>query len=254
MPSGETRGATAPDTTDAGTRASVHPRVLLIDDDEKWCRIMHNYLTRHRLSVTTVLNGKTGIHRALSQNWELIVLDVMLPDVDGFEVLQRIREQSSVPILMLTARGDEADRIDGLEFGADDYVPKTFSTPELIARIKAVIRRGSNNFPSQVKDSILIVGGLRIQLDSFRVFLDDAEIALSPVEYALLVSLARTKGKVRSRDELFAEISARQTLTVRAIDVHISTLRRKLGDNPDAPRYIRTSRGHGYMLVDPSVP
>ena len=226
------------------------PRVLLIDDDEKWCRIFSSYLERHGYSVTVARHGRIGKDRATAQRWDLVVLDVMLPDIDGFEVLKAIRQKSSVPVIMLTARGDDTDRIDALDIGADDYLPKTISTREMLARIRAVLRRATDSFPSTNKNSILLVGQIKIFMDAYRVFLAGEEIALTPVEYSLLVCLASAAGKVRTREELFSEISNRQSVTQRAIDVHVSTLRRKLGDNPETPRFIRTVRSHGYMLVE----
>ena len=234
------------------TRPEVTNKLLLIDDDEKWCRALTGYLVRHGYSVTSAGDGRIGQDRAAAARWDLIILDVMLPDIDGFEVLKAIRQKSSVPVMMLTARADETDRIDGLDIGADDYLPKTFSTREILARIRAVLRRANDNFPSTNKNAILKVGEIRIHLKAYRAFLGAEELALTPVEYSLLVSLARAAGNARSREELFAEISNRQSVTQRAIDVHVSTLRRKLGDGPENPRYIWTVRSHGYMLVDPA--
>jgi two-component system response regulator CpxR len=227
---------------------------LLIDDDEKWCRVLSQYLGRHGYAVRPVPSGPKGVEAALSRPWDLVILDVMLPDIDGFEVLKRIRAKSAVPILILTARSDEADRIDGLDFGADDYLLKTFSMQELLARIRAVTRRGGDRTTGRPDPQLLQIGGLRIHLDAYRVFVGENEVILAPVEYALLVCLARAKGKVQSREALFSSISDRRSLTMRAVDVHVSTLRRKLGDSSERPRYIRTSRGHGYMLIDPSLP
>jgi two-component system response regulator CpxR len=224
--------------------------LLLIDDDEKWCRIFSSYLERHGYSVSAARHGRIGKDRATTQRWDMVILDVMLPDIDGFEVLKAIRQKSSVPVIMLTARGDDTDRIDALDIGADDYLPKTISTREMLARIRASLRRATDNFPSTNKNSILLVGPIKILVDAYRVFLAGEEIALTPVEYSLLVCLASAAGKVRTREELFSEISHRQSATQRAIDVHVSTLRRKLGDNPETPRFIRTVRNHGYMLVD----
>jgi DNA-binding response OmpR family regulator len=236
----------------SGPRPEVSAKLLLIDDDEKWCRVLTSYLERHGYSVTTARDGRIGRDRAAAARWDLIILDVMLPDIDGFEVLKSIRQKSSVPVVMLTARGDDTDRIDGLDIGADDYLPKTFSTREMLARIRAVLRRATDNFPSTNKNSVLVVGQIKIYLEAYRAFLGAEELSLTPVEYSLLVSLAGAAGKARSREELFAEISNRQSVTQRAIDVHVSTLRRKLGDSPESPRYIRTVRSHGYMLVDPA--
>jgi DNA-binding response OmpR family regulator len=183
-----------------------------------------------------------------------VILDVMLPGLDGFEVLKQIRRTSNVPVLMLTARGDEADRIVGLEIGADDYLPKTFSTRELLARLRAVTRRAAarNSEKTEAVPEI-VVGPLRINPDSRTALLDDRRLDLTPVEFDLLVSLGRARGRVKSRDALLEEIREREyEVFDRSIDVHISLLRRKLGDDPKEPRFIRTLRSAGYMLIDPA--
>lgn len=230
----------------------TRPRVLHIDDDEKYCRFVNDYLGRHGYAVTSVSDGTQGLQRLLAEPWELVMLDVMLPDIDGFKLLRKIRQASQVPVLMLTARGDELDRIDGLDFGADDYVPKIFSQRELLARIAAVLRRLR---PGEGRPSDeLVVGRLRIRPSAHRVFLNEEEIQLTPLEFAILVSLARSKGRGKSRIDLVNEISDHRHLHSRLIDVHIFSLRKKLGEGPEASRYIRTVRNVGYMLVDPDSP
>jgi DNA-binding response OmpR family regulator len=196
----------------------------------------------------------------------------MLPGLDGFEVLKQIRHTSDVPVLMLTARGDEADRIVGLEIGADDYLPKTFSTRELLARLRAVTRR-SSRAPAAGRegDSEIVIDKLRINaaregdseivIDKLRInpgartaALDDHALVLTPVEFELLLSLARAKGRVKTRDHLLEEIREREyEVFDRSIDVHISALRKKLGDDPKTPLFIRTVRAVGYMLIDPDA-
>ncbi|MEO7319987.1 MAG: response regulator transcription factor, partial [Chthoniobacteraceae bacterium] len=186
--------------------------------------------------------------------WSAVILDLMLPGLDGFEVLKQIRHKSDVPVLMLTARGDEADRIVGLEIGADDYLPKTFSTRELLARIRAVTRRTTRATPGAAADKEIVIAGLRIRPGSRTAVLGDAPLTLTPVEFELLLSLARAKGRVKTRDHLLEEIRDRDyEVFDRSIDVHISALRRKLGDDPKAPRFIRTVRAAGYMLLDPDA-
>ena len=193
--------------------------------------------------------------RAAAESWQAVILDVMLPGMDGFEVLKRIRKTSDVPVLMLTARGDEADRIVGLEIGADDYLPKTFSTRELLARLRAVVRRGATRPPADRVAADIVVGPLRVMPASRTALLRDAPLTLTPVEFDLLASLARAAGRVRSRERLLEEIRAREyEVFDRSVDVHISTLRRKLGDNPREPAFIRTVRSAGYMLIDPAAP
>lgn len=232
-------------------------RLLVIDDDRKLCRLIRDYLEPLGYAVEAVHDGSAGAARAVAEAWHAIILDVMLPGLDGFQVLQQIRKTSNVPVLMLTARGDEADRIVGLEIGADDYLPKTFSSRELLARLRAVTRRtqvprvGSGFHDEPTEE--LVVGPLRIQPETRTAVVNDRPMVLTPVEFDLLVSLARARGRVRSREQLLDEIRDRNfDVFDRSIDVHISALRRKLGDDAKAPRFIRTLRSAGYMLVDPN--
>lgn len=227
------------------------PRLLLIDDDRKLCRLIAAYLQPLGYDVTAVHTGPEGIERA-AEPWQALILDLMLPGMDGFEVLKQIRKTSDVPVLMLTARGDEADRIVGLEIGADDYLPKTFSTRELLARLRAVIRRSSLRRDKPAADAPeLLAGPLRMSLGARVVTLDDKPLDVTPVEFDLLACLIRARGRVKSREQLLEEIRDRNyEVFDRSIDVHISALRKKLGDDPKAPRFIRTVRTAGYMLID----
>lgn len=236
-------------TTPSGTR------VLIIDDDRKLCRLIRDYLSPMGYSIEAVHTGPEGVERAAAETWQAVILDLMLPGMDGFEVLKRIRARSEVPVLMLTARGDEADRIVGLEIGADDYLPKTFSTRELLARLRAVTRRSTRSTPSEESAPEEIrVGSIRILPDTRKALLNDTPVDLTPVEFDLLTSLARAKGRVRSREALLEEIRDRNyDVFDRSIDVHISALRRKLDDDPKEPRFIRTYRGAGYMLINPDA-
>lgn len=230
-------------------------RLLMIDDDRKLCRLVRTYLEPLGFDVTPVHEGALGVARALdpAESWHGIILDVMLPGLDGFEVLKRIRQQSSVPVLMLTARGDETDRIVGLEVGADDYLPKTFSTRELLARLRAVLRRAATPVAgSSAPAQETIIGPLRMNLDARMAWLEDKPLTLTPVEYDLLASLAKARGRVKSREALLDECRDRNyDVFDRSVDVHISSLRRKLGDDAKSPRFIRTLRSAGYMLVAP---
>lgn len=228
-------------------------RVLVIDDDRKLCRLIRDYLAPMGYEVTAIHNGTDGAASAAAEPWHAVILDVMLPGMDGFEVLKQIRRTSNVPVLMLTARGDEADRIVGLEIGADDYLPKTFSTRELLARLRAVTRRGLAMVPQDADAPREIVAGhLRVNNSSRTAVLGDQPLPLTPVEFDLLLSLAAAKGRIKSRDALLDEIRNRNyEVFDRSIDVHISALRKKLGDDPKCPRFIRTVRSAGYMLVDP---
>lgn len=230
-------------------------RVLVIDDDRKFCRLVKDYLEPMGYAVSLVHTGPEGVESATASRWDAVILDVMLPGMDGFTVLKSIRARSQVPVLMLTARGDEADRIVGLEIGADDYLPKTFSTRELLARLRAVIRRAR---PSEALEDSgaaeLVVGPLRLNIDARVALLHDQPLVLTPVEFDLLASLAKAKGRVRTREHLLEQIRSRDyEVFDRSIDVHISALRKKLGDDPKTPRFIRTLRSAGYMLINPAA-
>ncbi len=237
------------------SETSAH-RILVIDDDRKLCRLIRDYLEPMGYAVELAHTGPDGVERATTEAWQAVILDVMLPGLDGFEVLKRIRAKADVPVLMLTARGDEADRIVGLEIGADDYLPKTFSTRELLARLRAVTRRqGRTVKPGEEAPEEYVVGPLRVVPDTRTAVLGDQPLALTPVEFDLLASLARAKGRVRSREALLEECRERDyDVFDRSIDVHISALRKKLGDDPKQPRFIRTYRGAGYMLINPDAP
>jgi two-component system response regulator CpxR len=224
--------------------------VLVIDDDRKLCRLIAEYLEPMGYAVSAVHTGPEGVEKATTESWHAVILDVMLPGLDGFEVLKQIRSRSDVPVLMLTARGDEADRIVGLEIGADDYLPKTFSTRELLARLRAVTRRASRKEGEASPE--IVVGPLRVNPDSRTAVLGDQPLALTPVEFDLLASLAEARGRVKSREQLLEEIRDRNyDVYDRSIDVHISALRRKLGDDSKEPRFIKTVRAAGYMLIHP---
>jgi DNA-binding response OmpR family regulator len=176
----------------------------------------------------------------------------MLPGLDGFELLRELRKTHDTPVLMLTARGEEADRIVGLEMGADDYLPKTFSSRELLARLRAVMRRGVRRAAAEPAAE-LVVGALRLDLGTRVVVLDDHPLTLTPVEFDLLAALARTPGRIRTREQLLEEIRDRDyDVFDRSVDVHISALRKKLGDDPRDPRFIQTVRSAGYLLRRPA--
>lgn len=234
---------------------SSSARVLVIDDDRKLCRLIGDYLAPLGYRVDAVHTGPEGVARATGETWHAVLLDLMLPGMDGFEVLKQIRKSSDVPVLMLTARGDEADRIVGLEIGADDYLPKTFSTRELLARLRAVTRRTLRRpAPESAAPETLVVGELCISPETRSARVGERPLDLTPVEFDLLTLLARSKGRVRTRESLLEEARDRNfDVFDRSIDVHISALRRKLGDDPKQPRFIRTYRGAGYMLINPDV-
>ena len=230
-------------------------KVLLVDDDQKLCRLIQEYLKPMGYMVDAVHTGKEGLKKALTGEYQVMILDVMLPGMDGFEVLKALRKESDMPVLMLTARGDETDRIVGLEVGADDYLPKTFSTRELLARLRAVTRRyyrpSAPAAPEQPA-ATLIAGNLVIHPKSREVFLDEELLSLTPIEYDLLTSLANAAGRVLTRDQLLDSVAGRSyDVFDRSIDVHISSLRRKLKDDPRDPTYIKTIRSAGYMFCIP---
>jgi DNA-binding response OmpR family regulator len=237
--------------------AAGRTRVLVIDDDRKLCRLIKEYLEPMGYAVAAAHTGPDGVEAAAADgaNWHAVILDVMLPGMDGFEVLKQIRKRSDVPVLMLTARGEEADRIVGLEIGADDYLPKTFSTRELLARLRAVTRRAAR--PGAKDDDAepeLVVGPLRVNTGARTAMLGDQPLTLTPVEFDLLASLARSRGRVKTREALLDECRDRNyDVFDRSIDVHISALRKKLGDDPKAPRFIRTVRAAGYLLINPEA-
>lgn len=228
-------------------------RILLIDDDLKLCRLISDYLGPLGYEITAVHNGREGLSRATGGGFAAIILDVMLPGMNGHEILGQLRQVSTIPILMLTAMDDEADRIAGLEMGADDYLPKTFSMRELLARLRAVIRRSrivSSTISNQDNGTEIIVQDLLIAPEARKASLAGQQLLLTPVEYDLVLCLARAADRVVSREQLLNEITDRNyEVFDRSIDVHISSLRRKLGDEARNPRYIRTIRSAGYMMI-----
>jgi two-component system response regulator CpxR len=232
-------------------------RVLMIDDDRRLCALVRDYLTPMGYHVEMVHTGTEGAEMAVAKHWHAVLLDVMLPGCDGFEVLKRIRAKSMVPVLMLTARGDESDRIVGLEIGADDYLPKTFSTRELLARLRAATRRaGIAKVVEQDKPiAELHAGPIQLNPDARLATLDGKPLALTPVEYDLLAALMKAKGRIKTREHLLDSLRDREWgVFDRSIDVHIAALRKKLGDDAHAPRFIRTVRAAGYLFIDPNHP
>jgi len=233
--------------------SSVSARILLVEDDRKLARLLVDLLLAHGHSAVAVHDGHTGIERARDERWSLVILDVMLPGLDGFDVLRRLRRVSQVPVLMLTARGADEDRVAGLDGGADDYVAKTASSRELVARIGALLRRAALAPPAPGPHDQLVAGDLYLDVAARTARLGDRRLSLTPVELDLLIALLRFRGRVRSREQLLEQVRGRELGAFdRSIDVHIAALRRKLGDDPRSPRYIRTVRSAGYMLVDPA--
>ena len=226
-------------------------RILIIDDDVKLCRLAGDYLAPFGFNVTSVHTGIDGLEKIKDDVFDAVILDVMLPGMDGFAVLKQIRQISNVPVMMLTALGDEADRIVGLEIGADDYLPKTFSNREMLARLRALTRRSQMTSGQTKNDgNETIVGDIYINSSTRESTLDGQSLSLTALEFDLLLCLTRSAGKVLTRDTLLDEIAGRNyDVFDRSIDVHISSLRRKLGDDSKHPRFIKTVRSVGYMLV-----
>ncbi|HKU43258.1 MAG TPA: response regulator transcription factor [Polyangiales bacterium] len=221
-------------------------QALLIDDDQRLSELLQSYFAPHGVEITHAADGRTGLARLEQRGFDVILLDLTMPGMDGLEVCRRIREHSAVPIVMLTARGDETDRVVGLELGADDYLPKPFSPRELLARMRAVLRRTS----PAVHSEKVRVRDLEIDVGSRQVTVAGKPVELTALELDLLLALARRAGRVVTRDALFGLAGRGDTVVNdRTVDVHISHLRSKLGDDSRRQQRIRTVRGVGYVLV-----
>ena len=242
-------------------------RALLVDDDRDLARLLSDYLGNHEVVLTHVEDGPRGLAALAKDSFDVVLLDVMLPGIDGFEVCRRIRAAHDVPIVMLTARGDDADRIVGLEIGADDYVPKPFNPRELLARVRAVLRRarpaaqpGDEASKPAARERIA-VGPLEIDHAARVVKKDGVEVTLTSFEYRILLVLARRAGETVTREELAAEVREPAQVKAqgkgatydpsvdRSLDVHVSRLRQKLEEDAKEPRLIKTVRGVGYVLT-----
>jgi len=222
-------------------------RVLLIDDDRRLQELLKAFLEQNGVSVVGAPDGARGLQLLDSGTFDAVLVDVMMPGIDGLEVVRRIRaKSSSVPVLMLTARGDETDRVVGLEIGADDYIAKPFSPRELLARVRAVLRRSK---PETLAER-LAVGDVVADVGARQVEVGGQPVELTGIEFDILVALMRRPGRVVPRDALLSE-AGRSDVVVgeRTVDVHISHLRAKLGDDPRSPRRIKTVRGVGYVLA-----
>ncbi|MEY2932007.1 MAG: hypothetical protein RL033_2756 [Pseudomonadota bacterium] len=219
-------------------------QVLIVDDDARLFELLNSYLVQNAVTARSAPEGLTALRLLEQHPFDAVLLDVMMPGMDGLSVLRKIREKSDVPVIMLTAKGDETDRVVGLELGADDYLPKPFSPRELLARLRAVVRRTR----VQGERRQLSVSGVSADLESRRVERAGRNVELTGLEFDLLVALMRRAGRVVARTALL-ELAGRSDVSVndRAVDVHVSHLRRKLDDDP--PRLIRTVRGVGYMFA-----
>jgi DNA-binding response OmpR family regulator len=238
--------AAGPAPAPAGRLACMSVRVLLIDDDRRLQELLKAFLEQNGVFVVGAPDGATGLQLLGAGTFDAVLLDVMMPGIDGLEVVRRIRARSTVPVLMLTARGDETDRVVGLEIGADDYVAKPFSPRELLARLRAVLRRSK---PESVAER-LAVGDVQADVGTREVRVAGEAVELTGIEFDILIALMRRPGRVVPRDALLSE-AGRSDVVVgeRTVDVHISHLRAKLGDDPKAPRRIKTVRGVGYVLA-----
>lgn len=223
--------------------------ILLIDDDVELCSMLTDYLGRYGFRISSVHRGDTGLMAAREQAWSLVLLDVMLPGMDGFEVLKQLRSVSPVSVLLLTARGDDVDRIVGLEIGADDYLPKPFNPRELLARMRAILRRSGAPEAAREKTAIR-VDDLELDPAARTVLSKGKSIDLTDVEFALLEALMRSPGRVVSRDELAERVLGRNLSPFdRSLDMHVSRLRRKLDEASASGDRVKTIRGAGYQLL-----
>lgn len=222
-------------------------KVLVVDDEKLIVKGIRFSLEQDGMEVDCAYDGEEAFQMAKENEYDMILLDVMLPKMDGFEVCQAIREFSDMPIVMLTAKGDDMDKILGLEYGADDYITKPFNILEVKARIKAIMRRTGGTKDKPVSDSIIEKGDLRLECDSRRLFIVGKEINLTAKEFDLLELLVRNQNKVYSREKLLDLIwGAEYPGDVRTVDVHVRRLREKIEANPSEPKYVHTKWGVGY--------
>lgn len=224
-------------------------KVLIIDDDEELCELVSEYLTVEGFDIECVNDGESGLQRALSGDYDMAILDVMLPKMNGFDVLRNLREQSKLPVIMLTARGDDMERIVGLEIGADDYLPKPFNPRELAARLRAILRRSAPVDGSDPSDRI-DVDGVQLSAASRTVVRDGEELNLTSVEFGLLHELLKEAGKIVKKEDLSESVLERKLSPYdRSLDMHISNLRKKLGTRAGGSERIKTIRSVGYIYT-----
>jgi len=225
-------------------------KILVVEDDKKTASLIKLYLEREGFQAVIAYDGRQALELAEQERPIFVILDLMLPLLDGWEVCRRLRQSSDVPILMLTARGEEVDRVSGLALGADDYVVKPFSPRELVARVKAILRRGRLEAPDQEK--VLSFEELTLDLEKHKVTLEGRPVLLTPHEFKLLQTLMAAPGKVFAREQLLDRLYSRNEATVidRVVDVHVGKLRQKIEKDPSNPRYILTVRGIGYQFAE----
>ncbi|MBC8259038.1 MAG: response regulator transcription factor [SAR324 cluster bacterium] len=226
--------------------SGISDKILIIDDDEKLNQLLTDYLGKMGFEVLTATLPSEGLEKLERENPDLVILDVMLPEMNGFEVCRMIRQKSSVPVLMLTARGEVMDRVVGLEIGADDYLPKPFEPRELVARIQAIFRR----VQAKSKSGIKTIGGLSIDFHKYEVRVDENLVQLTLNEFECLSLLVKNSGRVLNRDQIIEELRGIEWDAFnRSVDITMSRLRQKLGDDPKNPRFIKTIWGTGYLFI-----
>ncbi len=226
-------------------------KILIIDDDEEFCELISEYLTVEGFEVRAMHDGETGLAEALKDEHDMLILDVMLPKKNGFDVLRDLRKESKIPVLMLTARGEDMERIVGLEIGADDYLPKPFNPRELVARLRAVLRRVESVRDAQkLSSEKILIEDIEISLSGRSVKVDDNLLSLTAIEFDLLVSLAKNVGKVVKKEDLSMDVLERELSPFdRSLDMHISNLRKKLGKREGGEARIKTIRSVGYIYT-----
>lgn len=223
-------------------------KILMIEDDERLASMVRDYFAQFGFQVARCATAGAGVEALRQHDYDAVILDIMLPDFDGFEACRRIRQHSDVPVLMLTARGDAEDRIVGLEIGADDYLPKPFNPRELLARLRAILRRRLQ--PGGSQRPLLRFGRLTIDRDARVVCIDEEERSLTGYQFDLLTALAENAGRVLSREQLMDHLRGQELEAFdRSIDVHISRIRAAIEDDPKKPRRVLTVRGTGYLFA-----
>ncbi|MGN0329163.1 MAG: response regulator transcription factor [Lachnospira sp.] len=224
-------------------------KVLVVDDEKMIVKGVRFSLMQDYDVVDCAYDGEEALEKARNNNYDIILLDIMLPKMDGLTVCQMIREFSNVPIIMLTAKGDDMDKIMGLEYGADDYITKPFNILEVKARMKAILRRNSKKEETPVKSNVIIAGDMKIDCDSRSLYIDNREINLTAKEFDLIELLANNPNRVYSRDTLLKTVwGADYPGDGRTVDVHVRRLREKIEDNPSEPKYVHTKWGVGYYF------
>lgn len=225
-------------------------KILAVDDEKRMVRFIQLNLEQDGFQVITAYNGREALEQVRTQLPDLVLLDIMMPDIDGFEVLKKIREVSTVPVIMLTAKGEEDDRVKGLELGADDYITKPFSPRELVSRIKAVLRR-TKSFQEEQIDVVEVDDRLKIDFSRREVWVEGEKVDLRPTEYRLLYHLVKNAGWVNTHEQLLTKVWGFEYQDEpHYVRLYVNYLRKKLEEDPSNPKYILTERGVGYRFVD----